>query len=209
MHTCMTKRARMHGVKTKEWCWGSAALEQLWAFLLFFFLRKNTCTRINFPNSLSTCFLFVCLFVCRYSAPSHAADKHTALMRRCWPGVIRVDGVKKLLQFFLVQRAIGEESLELVQRQLTVICRDTQRNNKHKMWNYFREKASMWHDPSFTTSLTFVPAEKKPNNRWWYNLKPSPAAPWCTSYLQWQRSAQSLFKKAFLLFGFLQVTRIR
>ena len=31
--------------------------------------------------------------------------------------------MKQLLQLFLVQRAIREESLELIQRQLTIICR--------------------------------------------------------------------------------------
>lgn len=39
------------------------------------------------------------------------------------PGVIRVNGVKQLLQFLLVQGAIGEEAQKLVQRQFPIVCR--------------------------------------------------------------------------------------
>lgn len=65
---------------------------------------------------------------------------NTAVAWRCWPGVIRVDGVKKLLQFFLVQRAVREEGLELIQRQLPVICRQTQKQTKETKCELFSRK---------------------------------------------------------------------
>lgn len=39
-------------------------------------------------------------------------------------GVVRVDGVEEILQFFLIEDAVREEELEFLQGQLPIICKE-------------------------------------------------------------------------------------